>query len=237
MIVALVAEVLDQAVVQRHQEIVRARRAVVLLRIEPARRDVGVPGKDHLSRRLDVGHCARRDRSRTELRERGGAAGQDAAPADGVVAATETAKRRHARCCAVSTWTSTPCATELTSVACYGSGRSRAGPAIRPHLAARPDGWSQGPATRVRRHYRAKPRNKRHQIIGGIGRPAVMARQGKSDGRGLSSEHWQLSNSAQLARVQWLTCRINPAHSSITGRTLSAFSDSRLNTTRATPRS
>ena len=34
MVVELVAEVLDQAVVQRHQEVVGARRAVVLLRVE-----------------------------------------------------------------------------------------------------------------------------------------------------------------------------------------------------------
>ena len=36
---------------QRHQEIVGARGAIVLLRIEPARRDVGVPGKDHFAGR------------------------------------------------------------------------------------------------------------------------------------------------------------------------------------------
>ena len=49
MVVARLAEVLDQRVVQRHEEIVRARRAVMLLRVEPARGDVGVPGQRHLA--------------------------------------------------------------------------------------------------------------------------------------------------------------------------------------------
>jgi|SRR5579871_2152714 len=39
------------------------------------------------------------------------------------------------------------------------------------------------------------------------------------------------------AQAQPLTCRISPAQESITGSTLSAFSESRLNTTRETPRS
>ena len=51
MIVELVAEILDQAVVHRHQEVVGAGGAVVLLRIEPARRDVGVPGQRQLALR------------------------------------------------------------------------------------------------------------------------------------------------------------------------------------------
>ena len=62
MVVELVAEVLDQAVVQRHQEIVGTGGAVVLLRIEPARRDVGVPGQHQLALWDDCrrrGRCAR----------------------------------------------------------------------------------------------------------------------------------------------------------------------------------
>jgi hypothetical protein len=43
MVVVSFTKVLDQRVLQRHQEIVRAGRAVMLLRVEPARRDVGVP--------------------------------------------------------------------------------------------------------------------------------------------------------------------------------------------------
>ena len=49
-----IAEVFDQRVVQRKNEIVGARRAVVLLRVEPARGDVGVPGQHHLAARNDV---------------------------------------------------------------------------------------------------------------------------------------------------------------------------------------
>ena len=42
---ALVAEVFDQPVMQRHQEIIGARGAIMLLRIEPPRRNVGVPSQ------------------------------------------------------------------------------------------------------------------------------------------------------------------------------------------------
>src|SRR6516165_7435542 len=48
MVVSLLAKVFDQAVVQCHQEIVRGRRAVVLLRIEPAGGDIGVPSQHYL---------------------------------------------------------------------------------------------------------------------------------------------------------------------------------------------
>ena len=63
---------------QRHQEIVRARRAVVLLRIEPARCDVGVPGQRQLALRHD-GRGARCAAWGRNLRQRRGAACQHAA--------------------------------------------------------------------------------------------------------------------------------------------------------------
>src|SRR5439155_14183982 len=45
MFVFLVAEILDQRILVREQEIVRGRRPVMLLRVEPARGDVAVPGE------------------------------------------------------------------------------------------------------------------------------------------------------------------------------------------------
>jgi hypothetical protein len=91
MFVALVAEILDQAVMQRHQEIVRARSAVVLLGIQPARRDVGVPGKDYFAGRHG-GFRPRRTLGRRDRRQRRGAARQDAAPAQ-----RDTLRRRRKR--------------------------------------------------------------------------------------------------------------------------------------------
>jgi len=65
MVVADLAEVFDQGVMQRHQKIVPACRAVVLLRIKPARSDIGVPGQNHLAfgvdrRGRDAAHKRRR---------------------------------------------------------------------------------------------------------------------------------------------------------------------------------
>ena len=82
-VVEVVAEILDQAVMQRHQEIVRAGSAVVLLRIQPACRNIGVPGQNHLSRRLNLSDRMRRDHGRTQLRQCGGPAGQYAPSVDG----------------------------------------------------------------------------------------------------------------------------------------------------------
>ena len=80
MIVQLVAEVLDQPVMQRHQEIVGRRRAVVMLRIEPARCDVGVPGQRQPALRRDVrrARCAPRGHDPGQRR---GAAREHAASA------------------------------------------------------------------------------------------------------------------------------------------------------------
>ena len=83
MVVEFVTEVLDQAVVQCHQEIVRAGSAVVLLWIQPACRYISVPGENHLSRRLNLSDRLRRDHGRTQLRQCGGPAGQYAPSADG----------------------------------------------------------------------------------------------------------------------------------------------------------
>src|SRR4029077_14950911 len=52
------AEVFDQRVMQCHQEIVPARRAVVLLRVKPARGDVGMPSQYHLALGNDCRSCA-----------------------------------------------------------------------------------------------------------------------------------------------------------------------------------
>src|SRR5262249_45637171 len=69
MIIKLIPEVLDQTIVQRHQEIVGAGCTVVLLRIEPARRDVGMPSKRELSFRCGMRggytRCQSRERRRS----------------------------------------------------------------------------------------------------------------------------------------------------------------------------
>jgi hypothetical protein len=82
-VVAHVAEVLDQAVVQRVQEIVRACGAVVLLRIKPARCDVGVPRKDQLAGRRHW-LCACRAGAGCNPGEGRGASSQDPASAERV---------------------------------------------------------------------------------------------------------------------------------------------------------
>jgi hypothetical protein len=58
MIVFLLTGIFDQGIVQSIEEVVGRRRAVVLLRVEPARSDVGVPGEHHFTLRDDCGSCA-----------------------------------------------------------------------------------------------------------------------------------------------------------------------------------
>jgi hypothetical protein len=58
------AEVFDQRIVQRHYEIVGARRTVVLLGVEPARCDVGVPGQHQFAARNGVSGRAGRAHKR-----------------------------------------------------------------------------------------------------------------------------------------------------------------------------
>ncbi len=81
-VVSHLAEIFDQCIVQREGEIVRTRRAVVLLRVDPASGDVGVPGQGHLSPGRDVrlgpqaankrrGQRCRRQRRRTQDRPTG----------------------------------------------------------------------------------------------------------------------------------------------------------------------
>ena len=54
-----------------HQEIVGRGRAVMLLRVEPTRGDVGVPGQCHAALGLDLaGSAGRRLRQNTERTER-----------------------------------------------------------------------------------------------------------------------------------------------------------------------
>ena len=48
-----IVEILYQRVMQRIEEIVRGRGPVMLLRVEPAWRDVGVPAEHHLAIRND----------------------------------------------------------------------------------------------------------------------------------------------------------------------------------------
>jgi hypothetical protein len=73
MVVERVAVVLDQAIVQRHQEVVGGGGAVVLLRIEPARRDVGVPGERQLAlRHHGAALVATRSRPRRSARQDAG---------------------------------------------------------------------------------------------------------------------------------------------------------------------
>src|SRR5215831_2924516 len=57
MVVTHLAEVFDQSVMQRHDEIVRAGGTVVLLRVEPARGDIGVPRQYQFAFGY---HCRRR---------------------------------------------------------------------------------------------------------------------------------------------------------------------------------
>jgi len=47
MVVELIAKVLDQGIVHHIEEIVRRRPTIMLLRVEPTRRDIGVPGEHH----------------------------------------------------------------------------------------------------------------------------------------------------------------------------------------------
>ena len=53
MVVMIFTKVLDQRILQRHQEIVRARRTVMLLWVKPAGCDVGVPGEHDFAFRND----------------------------------------------------------------------------------------------------------------------------------------------------------------------------------------
>jgi hypothetical protein len=53
-IIELVAEILDQRVVHHVEEIVRGSPAVVLQRIEPTRRNIGVPGQHHAAARKNL---------------------------------------------------------------------------------------------------------------------------------------------------------------------------------------
>ena len=66
----LLPEVLDQPIMQRKEEIVGRGRPVMLLRVEPTRGDVGVPGKRHAALGLDLagtaGRRLREDRERAE---------------------------------------------------------------------------------------------------------------------------------------------------------------------------
>src|SRR4051794_22155734 len=75
MTVFLLTEVLDQSIVQGEQEIIWASSSVMLLRVEPARRDIGVPRQHHLSLRLhgpDVGGHSSNKRQRHRARAKGG---------------------------------------------------------------------------------------------------------------------------------------------------------------------
>jgi hypothetical protein len=56
-VVFFIAQVLDQPVVDREQEIVRAGSAVMLLRIKPSRGNVGVPRQRHLALRDHAASC------------------------------------------------------------------------------------------------------------------------------------------------------------------------------------
>jgi hypothetical protein len=55
MVVEGVTVILDQRIVQGGKKVVRRRRAVVFLRVEPARSDAGVPGQDELAFGGDLG--------------------------------------------------------------------------------------------------------------------------------------------------------------------------------------
>jgi hypothetical protein len=65
-LVEFLAKVLDQGVVQHVEEIVRRGPAVVLLRVEPAGRDIGVPRQHHAAARdpLRGGVSAAQERGR-----------------------------------------------------------------------------------------------------------------------------------------------------------------------------
>src|ERR1700757_909150 len=81
MIVELFAGVLDEAVVQRHEEIVGSRCAIVMLRIEPAGCDIGVPSQHQLTLWRDA-RCSRRAAAwRRNLCQRYSATCQHVAPA------------------------------------------------------------------------------------------------------------------------------------------------------------
>src|SRR5437763_8635791 len=69
MVVSRFAQVLDQSIMEREKEIVRAGGAVMLLRIEPARRDVGVPRQYYFTAR-----CGRVGRPHPPKEGRGQAA-------------------------------------------------------------------------------------------------------------------------------------------------------------------
>src|SRR5436190_15647466 len=57
MVVSRFAQVLDQSIMERKKEIVRAGGAVMLLRVEPARRDVGVPRQNYFTARCGRVGC------------------------------------------------------------------------------------------------------------------------------------------------------------------------------------
>jgi hypothetical protein len=73
-IVSDLAEVFDQGVLEGHDEIVQARRAIVLLRVELARGDVGVPGEHHAAfgndrwRSAKIAHGRHGERGRRDCR-------------------------------------------------------------------------------------------------------------------------------------------------------------------------
>jgi hypothetical protein len=50
-VVKLLAEVFDQPILHHAKEIIRRRSSVMLQRVEPTRRDVGVPRQHHASAR------------------------------------------------------------------------------------------------------------------------------------------------------------------------------------------
>jgi len=66
MVVFLVAKVFDQRILQHVEEIVSRGAAVVLQRVEPPRRDVGVPRQRHTAARNDLrgGVCTSHERGR-----------------------------------------------------------------------------------------------------------------------------------------------------------------------------
>ncbi len=71
MVVELRAGIFDQGVVQGMEEVVRRRRAVMLLRVEPTRRHGGVPGHDHLALRCGFGRAEPAGGKRQQGRRRG----------------------------------------------------------------------------------------------------------------------------------------------------------------------
>jgi len=77
MVVELLAEILDQRIVQYVQKIIRGRTAVMLLRVEPPGSDVGVPREHQLAAWNDASgragaaherHCGCRQRCNPQYR-------------------------------------------------------------------------------------------------------------------------------------------------------------------------